>query len=162
MDLRIIATGGTFDKTYDPIKGSLGFSDSQLAQVVSHARIASTVVCEIAMQIDSLDMHDSHRQQILLACQQSPQSQIVIVHGTDTMVATAQLLAGAGLTKTIVLTGAMVPFTVAQSDALFNLGYALACAQHREHGVYVAIGGQCFAWDKVRKNRALGFFESLG
>ena len=162
MDLRIIATGGTFDKTYDPVKGSLGFSGSQLPQVLSDARIAGAVVCEIAMQIDSLDMQDSHRQQILLACQQSPQSQIVIVHGTDTLVATAALLASAALTKTIVLTGAMVPFTVAQSDASFNLGYALACAQHRAYGVYVAIGGQCFSWDKVRKNRAMGVFESLG
>jgi L-asparaginase len=161
MTLRIIATGGTFDKSYDPVKGSLSFGQSHLNELLAQARVADPVACEVAMLIDSLDMAPGHRQQILTACQLAPEPIIVIVHGTDTMVATAQVLGQAALNKTIVLTGAMVPATVVRSDALFNLGYAMACAQRLSIGVYVAMGARCLAWDNVRKNRELGVFEPL-
>lgn len=161
MTLRIIATGGTFDNSYDPIKGSLGFDQSHLNDLLAQARVADPIHCQVAMLIDSLDMDQGHRQQILTACQLAPEPKIVIVHGTDTMVQTAQVLGLAALNKTIVLSGAMVPSSVVRSDALFNLGYAIACAERLDIGVYVAMGARCFAWDNVRKNRELGVFEPL-
>lgn len=158
--MRILATGGTMDKCYDPIAGKLSFADSGLARMIDQARVAPAPPIEVAMLIDSLEMTDAHRQTILQCCLASAQPRIVIVHGTDTMVQTARVLGTAGIAKTIVLTGAMVPYTIEHSDALFNLGYAMACADLLAHGVYIAIGGRCFDWDKVRKNRALGRFEA--
>jgi L-asparaginase len=158
--LRLITTGGTFDKRYDPIKGALGFADSHLDTIVTQARMLGPVATEVLMLIDSLDMNDSHRQQILAACKAADEIQMVIVHGTDTMVETAAVLGAAQLGKTIVLTGAMVPFEVAASDALFNLGYAVAAARLAPPGVYVAMNAQLFAWDRVQKNRVLGRFEA--
>jgi len=161
MDLRIIATGGTFDKVYDPIVGSLGFADTHLRAIVARARIVDPVEVEVAMLLDSLDMDASHRVRVLAACRASPQQRIVIVHGTDTMVETARTLGEAGLAKTIVLTGAMVPYDVEGSDALFNLGFAIGCARTMAAGVYVAMNARAHAWDKVRKNREAGLFEAL-
>lgn len=158
--LRLITTGGTFDKCYDPIKGALGFAASHLDAVVEQARLRGPVATEVLMLIDSLDMNDGHRQQILAACEAAAETQLVIVHGTDTMVETAAVLGAAQIGKTIVLTGAMVPFEVAASDAMFNFGYAVAAARLAPPGVYVAMNAQLFAWDQVRKNRALGRFEA--
>jgi L-asparaginase len=160
MSLRILATGGTFDKRYDPIAGTLGFGRTQLDEILRIARIEGAAVVEEVLQVDSLDMTDAHRRQVLDACVASPEARIVVVHGTDTMVETARVLGEAGLPKTIVLTGAMVPFAVAGSDALFNLGFAAGCARALPHGVHVAMNAQLFAWNAVRKNRALGVFEA--
>lgn len=159
--LRIISTGGTFEKSYDPIRGVLGFTQSHLETIVGRARIDGELHTQVLMLIDSLDMQDQHRQQILAACQASRQPRIVIIHGTDTMTETAQVLGAAALDQTIVLTGAMVPFDVAGSDALFNLGFAVACARSQPAGVYVAMNARLFAGDQVRKNREAGRFEAL-
>jgi L-asparaginase len=161
--LRIIATGGTFDKAYNPLTGSLGFTDppaSSVPGLVAQARITATITCQTLMQIDSLDMQDSHRQHVLQACREAPESVIVVVHGTDTMPETAHVLGQASLQKAIVLTGAMVPASVNASDALFNLGFAIAAAQTLAPGVYVAMNAVIRPWNDVRKNRALGVFEA--
>ncbi len=160
MSLRIIATGGTFDKHYDPITGQLIFVDSVLPEALARARITDPTRFESLMAIDSLDMNDAHRAQIRSACERSDEQKIVIIHGTDTMRETAQVLGQAGLQKTIVLTGAMVPYRVASSDALFNLGFAIAVAQLNAPGVFVAINGRVFSWDRVRKNKADGVFQN--
>lgn len=159
MTLRLIATGGTFEKTYHPTTGKLGFDRSHLEDILARARIETPVTIEVVMLMDSLDMLDGHRQQILQACERAPEQQIVIVHGTDTMVETAAVLAAANLGRTIVLTGAMVPYSIKASDALFNLGYAAACAQHLAPGVWVAMNAVARPWDHVRKNRERGVFE---
>lgn len=159
--LRIISTGGTFEKSYDPIRGALAFSQSHLDSIVARVRLDGPVHTEVLMLIDSLDMHDEHRARVLAACLASAQSRIVVIHGTDTMTQTAQVLGGAVTDKTIVLTGAMVPYDVTGSDALFNLGFATACARTQDAGVYVAMNGRLFAWDQVRKNREQGRFEEL-
>jgi L-asparaginase len=159
MNLRVIATGGTFDKTYDPLSGDLIFSESCIPELLRHARLANNINFQPLFALDSLDMQDSHRQQILEACRASEERQIVIIHGTDTMDATAEVLGKAALAQTIVLTGAMVPQRVMNSDAQFNLGFALAAASVLPTGVYVAINAQVFNWNEVKKNRDLGKFE---
>lgn len=161
MSLRIIATGGTFDKHYDPLSGNLIFRESVLPEALDRARLTLPVSFESLLALDSLDMQDSHRQQIREACERSVEDRIVIVHGTDTMPETAQVLGQAALKKTIVLTGAMVPYQIARSDALFNLGFACAAANLAAVGVYVAMNGLLFSWDDVMKNRDLGVFQSL-
>lgn len=160
MNLRILATGGTFDKHYDEITGQLTFTDSHLPQAIQRARITTPVTLEILVLLDSLDMRDEDRRRILDACRAATEQAIVVIHGTDTMPETARVLGPAALDKTIVLTGAMVPYEIAGSDALFNFGFAAAVAQTLPAGVYVAMNGQVFAWDRVRKNRSAGVFEA--
>ena len=162
MSLRIIATGGTFDKHYDPLAGNLTFRDSVLPEALNRARLTLPVTFEALLALDSLDMQDGHRQQIREACERSAEERIVIVHGTDTMPETAQVLGQAALKKTIVLTGAMVPYHIAHSDALFNLGFACAAASLAATGVYIAMNGRLFPWDDVMKNRAQGIFQARG
>ncbi len=159
MSLRIIATGGTFDKHYNPIDGSLGFGESVLPEALARGRLTEPVTFQSLMAIDSLDMQDTHRQQILAACKASNETRIVIVHGTDTLHDTAAVIAGAQLPKTIVLTGAMVPYDVAGSDAMFNLGSAITAARLSSAGVWIVMHAQVFAWNEVRKNRSAGVFE---
>jgi len=160
--LRIIATGGTFDKLYDPATGTLGFgSRSALPTMIEQARLESSPVIDLLMRIDSLDMTNDDRHRILATCQASPEKAIVIVHGTDTLVETAQVLAHARIDACIVLTGAMVPACIDGSDARFNLGFAAACAQLLPVGVHIAAHGRVFAWNAVRKNRSGARFESL-
>lgn len=161
MSLRIIATGGTFDKHYDEIAGQLGFGESHLPDVIARARITAEVSLEILPLLDSLEMQDGDRQRVLAACQAASQQAIVIVHGTDTMQQTAQVLGQALSGKTVVLTGAMIPYEIANSDALFNFGFACGVAQVLPAGVYVAMNGRIFAWNKVAKNRSAGVFEPL-
>ena len=160
MTLSIIATGGTFDKHYDEIKGELVFADSHLPDALRRARIARPVTLTALPFLDSLDMQDADRQRILEACQSASDTMIVVIHGTDTMPETAQVLGMAKLAKTVVLTGAMIPYEIDGSDALFNLGFACGVAQTLAPGVYVAMNAQVFAWDKVRKNRTAGMFEA--
>lgn len=159
MTLRIIATGGTFDKHYDEIAGTLTFRGSTLPAVIERARITVPTALTQLPLLDSLDMRDADRERIKAACIEAHEAHIVIVHGTDTMHDTAVVLAHAQLAKTIVLTGAMIPYEFADSDALFNFGFACGVAQTLPIGVYIAMNGQVFAWDKVQKNRQAGIFE---
>ena len=159
MTLRILATGGTFDKHYDEITGKLVFGDSTLPAIIERARITVPAVLEQLPFMDSLEMKNTARQRIGAACTQAAEQCIVIIHGTDTMRETAEVLAQAGLAKTIVLTGSMIPYEIAGSDALFNFGFAFGVVQALPNGVYIAMNGQVFEWDKVKKNRQAGIFE---
>ena len=158
MTLRILATGGTFDKHYDELAGKLSFAASHLPEVLQRARLTIPVELEVCMLMDSLEMNDSHRQSILQACVDAPESALVIIHGTDTLRETAEVLGAAKLDKTIVFTGAMIPYEIANSDALFNLGFACAAAQMLPAGVHVAMNGKIFPWHDVQKNRSAGVF----
>jgi len=160
--LRILVTGGIFDKRYDAAGGTLGFGESHVPSIVERARLAGPVCVQVIMLIDSLEMLDTHRRQVLDACRAAPEESVVVVHGTDTMVETGAMLGNAALPKTIVLTGAMVPYSVEDSDASFNLGAAVAFARSLPHGVWVAMNGVAHPWSDVRKNRSAGIFESLG
>ncbi len=159
MPVRVFVTGGTFDKEYDELTGTLRFSHTHVEAMLQRGRCHLDVQVDVLMMIDSLEMEATHRARICAACRNAEQTQIVITHGTDTMVETARELATAVLDKTIVLTGAMVPYTFGSSDGLFNLGSALSFAQLLPAGVYVAMNGRCFPHDRVRKNRAAGVFE---
>jgi L-asparaginase len=158
--IRILITGGTFDKDYNELSGQLYFQDSHLPEMLKLGRCNLDLEVRTLMMIDSLDMTDDDRLIILEHCRQSAEDRIVITHGTDTMVQTAVALAGKVPGKTIILTGAMVPYKFGSSDGLFNLGSALAFVQTLPHGVYVAMNGRFFDWDKVRKNRQTGMFEA--
>jgi L-asparaginase len=159
--IRILVTGGTFDKQYDEINGRLAFTDSQLPEMLRLGRCKVDVVVRTVMLVDSLEMSDADRDLIVQNCRQAPESRIVITHGTDTMVETAKVIAEAVSDKTVVLTGAMVPYAFGSSDGLFNLGSAISFAQVLPPGVYVAMNGRCFAHDHVRKNRKTGVFEEV-
>jgi L-asparaginase len=157
--LRILVTGGTFDKDYHELEGRLFFRRTHVPEMLRLGRCEMSAAVEELMLIDSLEMTDPDRARILAACRGAPEPRIVITHGTDTMERTAQTVGAAGLAKTIVLTGAMVPYTFGSSDGLFNLGSALAFAQSLSAGTYVAMNGRCFRWDNVRKNKSSGVFE---
>jgi L-asparaginase len=160
MKIRILVTGGTFDKQYDELTGRLFFRDTHVPEMLRRGRCRLDVTVDPIMMIDSLELDDRGRAVIVEKCRTSQEQAIVVTHGTDTMVDTARAVAVAGLTaKTIVLTGAMVPFAFGSSDGLFNLGSALSFAQVLPAGVYVAMNGQYFAWDRVRKNKESGIFE---
>ncbi len=161
MAIRVLITGGTFDKEYDELTGKLFFRDTHLHEMLKLGRCRLDLVVKRLMMIDSLDMNDVDRGLILADCHAAPERQIVITHGTDTMVETAQVLALGLRGKTVVLTGAMVPWAFGSSDGLFNLGSALSFVQALPAGVYLAMNGRCFPWDNVRKNRELGVFEPL-
>ena len=159
MIIRIIITGGTFDKQYDEIRGKLTFKDTHLPEILKFVRCTVPIEVELNQLIDSLDMLTANRLQILESCRRAPEEHIVITHGTDTMVETAEVLGGARLGRTIVLTGAMVPYVFTGSDAVFNLGCAVTAVQLLPPGVYIAMNGRVFPWEKVRKNRDRGVFE---
>lgn len=159
--IRIFITGGTFDKNYNELTGELFFQDSHLPEMLKLGRSNLHVQVSTLMMIDSLNMTDEDRQIILRQCRSAPERRIVITHGTDTMVETAGVLAGGVGEKTVVLTGAMIPYKFGSSDGLFNLGSALAFAQTLAPGVYVAMNGRYFPWDGVRKNRQTGMFEEV-
>ena len=161
LPVRIIVTGGTFDKAYDAIRGELTFTESHLPEILKRARVTVPVAIEQNQLIDSLQMQDENRLSVLAACRTATEDRIVITHGTDTMAETARLLGPAALPKTIVLTGAMVPFQVQDSDALFNFGAAFAAVQLLPYGVYVAMNGRIFDWDKVRKDKKVGIFQEV-
>jgi L-asparaginase len=160
--IAILVTGGTFDKEYDELTGRLYFRDTHVAEMLRRGRCRARTEIQVVMMRDSLDLDDAGRQVIVAACRERIEQAIVITHGTDTMVETARALAGAALSaKTVVLTGAMVPYAFGSSDGLFNLGSALSFVQVLPPGVYVAMNGQCFDWNRVRKNRETGIFEAL-
>jgi len=161
MSVRILVTGGTFDKEYDEIIGELYFKDTHMREILELGRSKLEVKIRTLMLIDSLEMTDADRNLILENCKAVDESQIVITHGTDTMTITAKVLASANLGKTIVLTGAMIPYKFGSSDGLFNFGGALAFAQALGPGVYIAMNGRVFDWDKVTKNKKTGVFEQI-
>jgi L-asparaginase len=161
MRIRILVTGGTFDKEYDELTGTLFFRETHLPEVLRRGRCMLDVRMETVMMIDSLDMDDEGRAKIVARARDCEETAVVITHGTDTMVETAHALAAARIAgKTIVLTGAMVPYAFGSSDGLFNLGSAVSFVQVLPPGVYVAMNGQHFAWNAVRKNRESGCFET--
>ena len=159
--IRIFVTGGTFDKTYDEIEGALAFGDTHLNEMLRLGRCEVEVSVRTLMMVDSMAMTADDRAVIVRNCLTCEESRIVVTHGTDTMVETATALAAGVPGKTIVLTGAMVPYAFGSSDGLFNLGSALSFAQVLPPGVYVAMNGRHFAWDRVRKNRETGVFEEI-
>jgi L-asparaginase len=161
MPIRIFITGGTFDKEYNELDGRLFFKDTHLPEMLRLGRCKVPVDIRTLMLIDSLEMSESDRDIIVEQCQSSRESRIIITHGTDTMEETAKRLGSVIKDKTIVITGAMIPYKFGSSDGLFNLGSALAFAQTLPAGVYVAMNGQCFNWDNVQKNRKTGEFEPV-
>lgn len=161
MEIRIFVTGGTFDKEYDELHGTLEFQDTHVQEMLKLGRCELDVSIRTLMMVDSLDMSDEDRATIVANCKRADEKNIVITHGTDTMVETARAIAQAISDKTIVLTGAMIPYAFGSSDGLFNLGSALSFAQVLPPGVYIAMNGRFFTWDNVRKNREAGAFETL-
>jgi L-asparaginase len=161
MTIKIFVTGGTFDKEYNEIEGKLFFRDTHLPEMLKLGHSKVDVDIRTLMMIDSVNMKDTDRAIIVQNCRNAEEDRIVITHGTDTMVETARLLGAAIKEKTIVLTGAMIPYRFGSSDGLFNLGSALAFVQTLPHGVYIAMNGLYFNYDNVVKNKKLGEFEEL-
>lgn len=161
MPIRIFVTGGTFDKEYNELTGDLFFKDTHVQEMLRLGRCKLDLSISTLMMIDSLDMNDVLRAQISEACISSEEDKILITHGTDTMAFTASVLADRVKDKTIVLTGAMVPYKFGSSDGLFNLGSALAYVQSLPHGVYVAMNGKIFDGKNVKKNKETGEFEEI-
>ena len=161
MSVRIFITGGTFDKEYNELTGQLYFKDSHLPEMLDLGRCLVPVDIRTLMMIDSVEMTDIDRELIARHCMDADENQIIITHGTDTMVDTARILGEKITTKTVVITGAMIPYKFGSSDGLFNLGSAMAFVQTLKPGVYVAMNGRCFHADNVRKNKQTGEFEEL-
>ncbi len=161
MAIRVFITGGTFDKEYNELDGTLFFKDTHLPEMLKLGRSKVEVDIRTLMMIDSLEMTNEDRLLILHQCQNAEEDKIIITHGTDTMTDTAALLADQIKNKTIVITGAMIPYKFGSSDGLFNLGGAIAFVQTLPHGVYIAMNGQYFKAGTVRKNRKTGSFESI-
>jgi L-asparaginase len=161
MQIRLFITGGTFDKEYNELNGKLYFEDTHVPEMLDLGRCKLDVNIRTLMMIDSLEMSDEDRDIIAHNCVQCDEEKIVITHGTDTMVETAKILAEKITDKTIVLTGAMIPYKFGSSDGLFNLGAALAYVQTLPTGIYIAMNGKYFNWNNVRKNKELGLFEAL-
>jgi len=159
--IKIFVTGGTFDKEYNELNGALYFKKTHLHEMLELGRSQLKVDIETLMMKDSLEMSDDDRNSIVQRCFESNEDKILITHGTDTMVKTAKLLAAQINDKTIVLTGAMIPYKFGSSDGLFNLGSALSFLQSLPHGIYIAMNGNIFSWDNVKKNKALGLFLPL-
>jgi L-asparaginase len=161
MKIKLIITGGTIDKSYNMNNGELHFVDSHIPSMLTEARCKADFELDKILLKDSLNMDDSDRQKILDAVQNSAQSRIIVTHGTDTMVQTAQLLAQQVENKTVVFTGAMIPYVFDKSDSLFNLGTAFAAVQCLSAGIYITMNGRVFNANNVIKNRQEGVFETI-
>ncbi len=161
MRIRLFVTGGTFDKQYDEVNGALAFGETHVPRMLDLGRCRVEVATEVLLLKDSLDLTAADRAAIVNACRSCAETRIVITHGTDTMVETAQAIAAAVTGRTVVLTGAMIPFAFGSSDGLFNLGSALSFAQALQAGTYIAMNGRFFPHDNVRKNRPQGVFEAI-
>jgi L-asparaginase len=161
VDIKIFVTGGTFDKEYNELTGALYFKDTHLPEMLALGRCKLPVVVRTLMMVDSLEMTEADRNLVCDQCRRAAEDRIIITHGTDTMEETARVLGRSIRNKTIILTGAMVPYKFGSSDGLFNLGSALAFVQTLPPGVYIAMNGKCFPWDNVRKNRNTGEFEEM-
>lgn len=161
MALRILVTGGTFDKTYEPFEEALLFERTHIPEMLAHGRCAPVPAVETLMLVDSAHMTEGQRNVIVQRCGNCLEDRIVITHGTSTMLKTAQRLGQQNYGKTIVLTGAMVPRSVENSDATFNFAFALGSALALPRGTYVAMNGRAFSWNKVYKDERSGTFHSL-
>ncbi len=161
MTVRLFVTGGTFDKEYNELNGQLYFKDTHLNEMLKLGRAKVNIEIRTLMMIDSTELTDSDRDLIAFNCQKSEENKIIITHGTDTMVETAAVIAKNVTDKTIVLTGAMIPYKFGSSDGLFNLGAAVAFVQTLKPGVYIAMNGRYFNWDNCRKNKQKGEFEEI-
>jgi L-asparaginase len=161
MSVRIFVTGGTFDKEYNELNGQLFFKDTHIQEILKLGRSKLNLELRTLMLIDSLEMTDADRDLIADNCNRCDEDRIVITHGTDTMTETAKVLAEKVKGKTIVITGAMIPYKFGSSDGLFNLGGALAFAQTLPSGVYIAMNGRYFDWNNCRKDKQNGIFEEL-
>ena len=164
QSIQVFVTGGTFDKTYDYINGTLDFKETHLPQMLDRSRCKLDVDVKTLMLLDSLELTSDHFKTIIAACETSERKRIVITHGTDCMVDTAMKIAteaNAIEDKTIILTGAMIPYKFGSSDGLFNLGSALGFVQSLPKGIYIAMNGRCFNYDKVKKNKETGIFEGI-
>lgn len=161
MNIKILVTGGTFDKEYNELEGTLFFKETHLREMLKLARSKLKVDISTLMMIDSLDMTEAERKIILERCKKTKEDKILITHGTDTMIETAKVLARSIKNKTIVLTGAMIPYKFGSSDGLFNLGSALAFVQTLPQGVYISMNGKYFRWDNIKKNKQTGIFEEI-
>ena len=161
MSIKLFITGGTIDKQYNPLNGELVFVKTHLPEILEQAKNKVDIELEVLMLKDSLDMNNNDRATILEKCKATKEERILITHGTDTMVETAQVLGKSISNKTIVLTGAMLPFSFGKTDTLFNLGTALAAVQILSNGVFIAMGGKIFPWDNVRKNKEIGEFKNI-
>ena len=159
--IKIFVTGGTFDKDYDEKNGKLYFKDTHMSEILNLGRSKVEVKIETLMMIDSLDMKETDRRLIVDSCESTNEKNIIVTHGTDTMTETANKLGEKNLQKTIVLTGAMIPYKFGTSDGLFNIASALAYVQTLSNGVYVAMNGRVFAYDNVIKNKETGVFEEI-
>ena len=159
--IKIFSTGGTFDKEFNEITGELFFKKTQLYELLEMGRSKLDIKIETLMMVDSLKMSDTERQYIVDKCKKEKTHKIIITHGTDTMVKTAELLAKQIKDKTIILTGAMIPIKFGSSDGLFNLGSAMSFVQVLEPGIYITMNGRYFNWDNVRKNKVQGIFERI-
>ncbi|HNQ81837.1 MAG TPA: asparaginase domain-containing protein [Candidatus Aminicenantes bacterium] len=158
MAIRIFITGGTFDKEYNELTGSLYFKDTHLSEMLKLGRCRLNLEIRTLMMIDSLEMTEADRLIIADNCRAVPEDRIVVTHGTDTMVETARFLAERVEGKTIVLTGAMIPYKFGSSDGMFNLGSSLAFVQTLPPGIYISMNGRCFPWNRVRKDKRIGEF----
>jgi L-asparaginase len=161
MKIRVFVTGGTFDKEYNELNGTLYFKDTHLAEMLRLGRCRLDLEVRTLMMIDSLDMTEADRMIIADNCRAAVEGRILVTHGTDTMVETAAFLAGRVSGKTVVLTGAMIPYKFGSSDGLFNLGSSLAFVQILPPGIYVSMNGKCFAWDRVKKDKRIGEFVEI-
>ncbi len=161
MAIRILTTGGTFDKKYNEIDGNLVFRETHLHDMLKLGRCTLDIRISRIMMIDSLDMTEDDRVTIAEKCRESREDRIIITHGTDTMVETSGVVAGLVEGKTLVLTGAMIPYSFGNSDGMFNLGSVVSYVQLLPPGVYLAMNGEYFTWDNVRKNKELGRFEKI-
>lgn len=160
-EIRILATGGTFDKEYNELDGTLYFEDSHLYEMLQKGRSTLRINIRTLMMVDSLEMTTSDREVILHSCLRSEVNKIIITHGTDTMIDTAKLIQQEVKDKTIILTGALIPYAFGSSDGFFNLGNAIGFVQVLESGVYICMNGKIFNPSKVKKNYSTGFFESI-
>lgn len=159
MPIKLLVTGGTLDKRYNHLNGELRFEQSHIGEMIQQGRVTAETSIDWLMLKDSLEMTDSDRAQIVQACQSCIEDKIVITHGTDTMVETAKAIAQSVQDKAVVIFGAMIPYELKRSDALFNFGCAMSAVQILPPGVYITMNGKVFNYDQVVKNTCIGEFE---
>ena len=159
--IKIFITGGTFDKSYDYINGNLFFEKTHLPVMINRSKCRLDIEIETIVMKDSLDLTSEDVSRIVDSCKNEKSNRIVITHGTDTITNTAKLISNQKLiNKTIILTGAMIPYAFgSSSDGFFNLGCALSFVQTLKPGVYITMQGEYFEWNKVIKNKQLGVFQ---
>ena len=161
MSIQIFITGGTIDKKYNELSGGLIFDKTHIVDMLNRSRCMTETLSEVIFLKDSLDIDTQDRDLIINKCNESLSEKILITHGTDTIVETAKQIQSLNMAKTIVLTGSMIPYSISNSDALFNLGFAISAVQTLVHGVYVCMNGKIFNASNVYKNREIGIFESI-